>query len=64
MKKILVVDDEPDVVELLNRSLRKAGYKVLASGDGAEALTDARRLSPDLNFRRRLSPVSYPCSAG
>jgi len=46
--KILVVDDEPAVTDLLAYNLRKAGYEVLAAGDGREGLALARQSSPDL----------------
>jgi two-component system phosphate regulon response regulator PhoB len=48
MKKILVVDDEPDVVELVEFNLKTAGYQVLRAGDGGEALRRAREELPDL----------------
>src|SRR5256885_1423686 len=48
MPKILVVDDEPDAVELVEFNLRSAGYEVVKAGDGAEALKKARAHSPDL----------------
>ncbi len=41
-KKILVVDDEPEVIELVEFNLRKAGFDVLAVSDGAEAIRQAR----------------------
>ena len=46
--KILVVDDEPDVVELISFNLRTRGYEVLSAHDGLEALLKARRFLPDL----------------
>ncbi len=46
--KILVVDDEPDVVELIGFNLRLHGYEVISAKDGLEALLKARRLLPDL----------------
>jgi DNA-binding response OmpR family regulator len=46
--KILVVDDEPEAVELLDFNLRQAGYAVTTAGDGAEALKKARTQSPDM----------------
>ncbi len=46
--KILVVDDEPDVVTLLDFNLKAAGMEVLVAGDGAEALHKARHSSPSL----------------
>ena len=48
MPKILVVDDEPDVVELVTFNLRKAGFEVIAASDGAAALRSARIELPDL----------------
>ncbi|MCI0746635.1 MAG: response regulator transcription factor [Verrucomicrobia subdivision 3 bacterium] len=47
-QKILVVDDEPDAVELLEINLRSAGYEVVSASDGEEALKKARMLLPDL----------------
>jgi DNA-binding response OmpR family regulator len=46
--RILVVDDEPAVTELLAYNLRKAGYEVALAADGREALRLARQFSPDL----------------
>jgi DNA-binding response OmpR family regulator len=46
--KILVVDDEPDTVELIAFNLRNSGYEVITAGDGAEALRKARTQSPEL----------------
>jgi DNA-binding response OmpR family regulator len=48
MPKILVVDDEPDAVELIKFNLKAAGYEVLTAADGDEALKKARSVSPDL----------------
>jgi DNA-binding response OmpR family regulator len=47
-QKILVVDDEPDVVELITFNLRARGYETFTAGNGLEALIKARRLQPDL----------------
>ena len=46
--RILVVDDEPSVTDLLAYNLRKAGYETLLAADGREALRLARQSSPDL----------------
>jgi two-component system OmpR family response regulator len=46
--KLLVVDDEPNIVELLSASLRFAGFEVATAADGAEALKLARTFRPDL----------------
>ena len=39
MKKILIVEDEPDIQELLEAYLREAGYETVVAGDGVEALS-------------------------
>jgi two-component system, OmpR family, response regulator len=46
--RLLVVDDEPDIVELLSASLRYAGFEVSTAHSGRQALTEARRFRPDL----------------
>src|SRR5512143_562320 len=47
-EKVLVVDDEKDLVELLDYNLKKEGYTVLTTGDGLEALKLAAREPPHL----------------
>ena len=47
-KKILVVDDEPNIVEILRFNLKREGYEVLAAYDGQEGLDLARSEGPDL----------------
>jgi DNA-binding response OmpR family regulator len=46
--KILVVDDEPEAVELVEFNLKQAGFDVAAAADGADALKKARALVPSL----------------
>ncbi len=46
--RLLVVDDEPSIRELLTASLRYAGFEVFPAADGAEALKLADRHRPDL----------------
>jgi two-component system phosphate regulon response regulator PhoB len=46
--KILVVDDEPEAVELVEFNLKQSGFNVVTAEDGAEALAKARAASPDL----------------
>jgi len=46
--KILVVDDEPDALDLIEFNLKSAGYDVVTAKDGAEALNKARAAAPDL----------------
>jgi len=45
--RILVVDDEPDILETLEYSLAKRGYEVATALDGLEGLDKAKRLPPD-----------------
>jgi two-component system OmpR family response regulator len=46
--RLLVVDDEPDIVELLSASLRFAGFEVGTAASGQEALSVAATFRPDL----------------
>lgn len=46
--KILVVDDEPDIVELLELSLELRGWQVISATDGVSALEMAQNEHPDL----------------
>ena len=46
--KLLVVDDEPNIRELLSTSLRFAGFDVVAAGNGRDALAAAETHNPDL----------------
>lgn len=48
MKKILVVDDEEDILHFLEMALREKGYEVLTASGGHEALVRARLERPDL----------------
>jgi two-component system alkaline phosphatase synthesis response regulator PhoP len=48
MKTILVVDDEPKIVQLARDYLEHAGLTVLAAGEGRAALATARSAQPDL----------------
>ncbi|HON58740.1 MAG TPA: response regulator [Smithella sp.] len=48
MKKILVVDDEKDIVELLSYNLKKEGFAVIGASDGESALRQVKNHRPDL----------------
>lgn len=48
MKKILIVDDEPDYLSLLQRRLSGVGYAVVTAESGTNILMDARNTKPDL----------------
>ncbi len=45
---ILVVDDEPDIVEIIQYNLEKSGFDVIVAADGPTALEKARDETPDL----------------
>jgi len=47
-KKILLIEDDRDIVELVRYNLEKEGYQVSASGDGATGLAQLRKSPPDL----------------
>jgi two-component system phosphate regulon response regulator PhoB len=47
-ERVLVVDDEEDLLELVNYNLSKEGYRVNCVGTGEEALAEARKTMPDL----------------
>jgi CheY-like chemotaxis protein len=47
-KKILIVDDEPDVVSYLSTLLKEAGYDIVIARNGREGLEQARNERPDL----------------
>lgn len=47
-EKILVVDDERNIVELVKFNLEKEGYEVISAYDGFEAVNQARQEKPDL----------------
>jgi DNA-binding response OmpR family regulator len=46
-RTILVIDDEPELVKLLDYNLSKAGYLVLSARDGESGLAAARKHAPD-----------------
>lgn len=47
-QKILVVDDEPDILELIEYSLKREGYMVYTAANGQDAITTAKKIVPDL----------------
>ena len=46
--KILVVDDDPDIVEILKYNLKNSGYYVKSAGNGVEAIKKAKKFIPDI----------------
>jgi two-component system alkaline phosphatase synthesis response regulator PhoP len=47
-KKILVVDDEPDIIEILKYNLEKEGFEIFSANNGDEGIEIAEREKPDL----------------
>ncbi len=48
MTKILIIEDEPAIVELVQLYLEKEGYETLTANDGIEGLVMVKRAQPDL----------------
>ena len=48
LPRLLVVEDEPNILELLSASLRYAGFEVITASGGTEAVQAAQRHRPDL----------------
>ena len=46
--KVLIVDDEPDILELIEYQLKKEGYQVFTARNGQEAITAAKKYQPEL----------------
>ncbi len=47
-RKVLIADDEPDILEILKYNLEKEGYQVITAKDGDEAIDTARLTQPEL----------------
>ena len=47
--KILLVDDEPDILEIVSYNLKNEGYQVYTAENGEEALKKAKKKKPDLS---------------
>jgi DNA-binding response OmpR family regulator len=48
MKKILIADDKPEVVELVRATLERGDYQIIDASDGKEALEKIKKEKPDL----------------
>ena len=46
--KILLVDDEPDILEIVGYNLKNEGYQVYTANNGLEALKSAKKITPNL----------------
>lgn len=55
--KILIADDEPDILEIISFNLRKEGYEVQTAKNGAEALELAKSYQPDLIILDAMMPI-------
>lgn len=47
-KKILLIDDEQDILEILSYNLEKEGYQVFTANNGSEGIVKAKEIIPDL----------------
>jgi len=56
MALILIVDDSPTEVHVMQKALERHGYKTAAAADGAEGIRMAREMSPDLIFMDIVMP--------
>ena len=55
-KRVLVVDDDPDIIESVRFPLEKRGYEVLVARDGNQGLTLAEKECPDLVILDMMMP--------
>jgi CheY-like chemotaxis protein len=55
--QVLVVDDEPDIIQVVSRILARAGHEVLAAADGAEAIAHLADHHVDLMILDLQMPV-------
>ena len=57
LKTILVVDDDPEILTMLQLRLEKRGYRILTAVDGKQALASAKRDLPDLMILDVMMPA-------
>jgi two-component system, OmpR family, alkaline phosphatase synthesis response regulator PhoP len=57
MPKVLVVDDEQDILELIRHSLAKEGFEVHVAANGAQAIEQARKVKPEIIIMDVMMPV-------
>jgi two-component system alkaline phosphatase synthesis response regulator PhoP len=55
-RKVLIADDEPDIIEILKYNLEKEGYEVTTAKDGDEALVKAKLTQPELIILDMMMP--------
>ena len=56
-RKVLIVEDESNIAELINLYLKKEGYETMVAGDGGKALELYRLFRPDLVLLDIMLPV-------
>jgi two-component system alkaline phosphatase synthesis response regulator PhoP len=54
---ILIVDDEPDILEFLSYNIRKEGFKVFVASNGQEALRIVQQINPSLILLDVMMPI-------
>ena len=57
MKRILVIDDAPDILDLVQNMLEQEGYEVIATTNGRSALEQIMTIEPDLIVLDLFMPV-------
>jgi two-component system alkaline phosphatase synthesis response regulator PhoP len=57
MLKILVVDDELDILEIIRHTLNKEGFEVHVAANGAQAIEQAKKIKPELILMDVMMPV-------
>ena len=64
-EKILVVDDDANICELLRLYLTKEGYQVTTAGDGEEGLEKFNQIKPDMVLLDVMMPgwTAWKCAA-
>lgn len=62
--KILLVDDDPDILELLEYNLSKEGYSIRTAENGLEGIKVAEEFSPDLILMDIMMPIMNGIEAG
>jgi DNA-binding response OmpR family regulator len=58
-KRILVVDDEPDVLWLTSLRLEKHGYEIITADNGRDAFERIRKEKPDMVLLDLIIPITY-----
>ncbi len=56
-RKVLIVDDEPNIVTSLNFLMKKGGFETSVARDGDEALSEVERFRPDLVLLDVMMPM-------